>query len=85
MTALSGDAEQWFRRYNGKAPEKGGARKSMTTRPKDWLEETRKEWADHANQALEQAGGAGSGFMKEPWISSTGTPWRAVTSSRPSG
>ena len=50
------DAAQWFRRYNGKAPEKGGARKSMTTRPKDWLEETRKEWADQANQALERVG-----------------------------
>ena len=49
-------AEQWFRRYNGKAPEKGGARKSMATRPKDWLEETRKAWADHANQALERVG-----------------------------
>ena len=50
------DAEQWFRRYNGKATEKGGARKSMATRPKDWLEQTRKDWADHANQALEQVG-----------------------------
>ena len=50
------NAAQWFRRYNGKAPEKGGARKSMATRPKDWLEQTRKEWADHANQALEQVG-----------------------------
>ena len=49
-------AEQWFRRYNGKAPEKGGARKSMATRPKDWLEKTRKAWADHANQALQRAG-----------------------------
>ena len=29
--------------------------------------------------------GAGSGFMKEPMESRTGTPWRAVTSSRPSG
>ena len=50
------DAAQWFRRYNGKAPEKGGARKSMATRPKDWLEQTRKDWADHANQALARAG-----------------------------
>ena len=48
--------EQWFKRYNSKEPEKGGARKSMTTRPKDWLEQTRKDWADHANQALERAG-----------------------------
>ena len=29
------DAAQWFRRYNGKELEKGGARKSMATRPKD--------------------------------------------------
>ena len=43
-------------RYNGKDPEKGGARKSMTTRPKDWLEETRKDWADQANQALQRVG-----------------------------
>ena len=50
------DAGQWFRRYNGKEPEKGGASKSMVTRPKDWLEQTRKDWADHANQALERAG-----------------------------
>ena len=50
------DAGQWFRRYNGKVPEKGGARKSMATRPKDWLEQTRKDWADHANQALARAG-----------------------------
>ena len=28
----------------------------MATRPKDWLEKTRKDWADHANQALEQVG-----------------------------
>ena len=49
-------AAQWFRRYNGKAPEKGGARKSMTTRPKDWLEKTRKDWADQANQALQRVG-----------------------------
>ena len=50
------DAAQWFRRYNGKAPEKGGARKSMVTRPKDWLEQTRKMWADDANRALARVG-----------------------------
>ena len=48
--------EQWFKRYNSKEPEKGGARKSMATRPKDWLEQTRKDWADHANQALARVG-----------------------------
>ena len=51
-----GKYEHRFRRYNAKAPEKGGARKSMTTRPKDWLEKTRKEWADQANQALQRVG-----------------------------
>ena len=50
------DAAQWFKRYNGKAPEKGGARKSMVTRPKDWLEQTRKMWADDANRALARVG-----------------------------
>ena len=29
MTGSSGAPAQWFKRYNGKAPEKGGARKSM--------------------------------------------------------
>ena len=48
--------EQWFKRYNSKDPEKGRARKSMATRPKDWLEQTRKDWADHANQALARVG-----------------------------
>ena len=48
--------EQWFKRYNSKESEKGGGRKSMATRPKDWLEQTRKDWADHANQALARAG-----------------------------
>ena len=28
----------------------------MTTRPKDWLEETRKAWADQANRALARVG-----------------------------
>ena len=48
--------EQWFKRYNSKEPEKGGARKSMVTRPKDWLEQTRKMWADDANRALARVG-----------------------------
>ena len=29
---------------------------SIIARPKDWLEQTRKDWADHANQALARAG-----------------------------
>ena len=50
------DAEQWFRRYNRKAPEKGGARKSREAKAGDWLEKTRKAWEQTANRALERAG-----------------------------
>ena len=49
-------AEQWFKRYNAQEPEKGGARKSTSTKPREWLENTREQWADHANEALERAG-----------------------------
>ena len=52
------DAEQWFRRYNRKAPEKGGARKSRAAKAGDWLEKTRKAWEQTANRALERAGRA---------------------------
>ena len=34
-------AAQWFKRYNAKEPEKGGARKTTATKPRDWLEQTR--------------------------------------------
>ena len=49
-------AEQWFKRYNAKAPEKGGARKSRAAKAGDWLEKTRKAWEQTANRALERAG-----------------------------
>ena len=51
-------AEQWFKRYNAKAPEKGGARKSREAKAGDWLEKTRKAWEQTANRALERAGRA---------------------------
>ena len=51
-------AEQWFRRYNGKAPETGGARKSRASKAGDWLDKTRKAWEQTANRALERAGRA---------------------------
>ena len=50
--------EQWFKRYNAKAPEKGGARKSRAAKAGDWLEKTRKAWEQEANRALERAGRA---------------------------
>ena len=49
-------AAQWFKRYNAQEPEKGGARKTTSTKPREWLENTREQWADHANEALERAG-----------------------------
>ena len=50
--------EQWFKRYNAKAPEKGGTRKSLAAKAGDWLEQTRKAWEQTANRALERAGRA---------------------------
>ena len=47
--------ETWFKRYNGKAPERGGARK-VSTSSKEWLQNTREAWAEHANRALARAG-----------------------------
>ena len=49
-------AETWFKRYNAEDPEKGGARKSTATKPKEWLENTREAWGERANEALERAG-----------------------------
>jgi hypothetical protein len=51
-------AEQWFRRYNAKAPERGGAQKTDSLKPRAWLEQTREAWSNHANRALERAGQA---------------------------
>ena len=48
-------AETWFKRYNGKAPEQGGARK-VSTSSKEWLQSTREAWAEHANWALVRVG-----------------------------
>ena len=41
-------AETWFRRWNGRHPERGGARKS-TTASRDWLLGAREAWAEAAN------------------------------------
>ena len=48
--------ERWFKRWNRKNPERGGARKTAATHSKDWLEDTRELWADLANAALEREG-----------------------------
>ena len=48
--------EQWFRRYNRKAPEKGGAKKSRTMMSREWVKDTREAWEKETNEALERAG-----------------------------
>ena len=52
------DAEQWFKRANKAAPEKGGALKTRSFMNKEWLENTRKAWETAANTALDRAGRA---------------------------
>ena len=49
-------AELWFRRAGRRDPAAGGAAKSRSLQPKQWLREARASWAAHANQALELAG-----------------------------
>ena len=49
-------AEQRFKRYNRKEPEKGGARKSRAGSARDWMDKTREAWEKAANEALERAG-----------------------------
>ena len=48
-------AEQWFKRANGKQPERGGAKKSRTMMDKHWIAQTRQVWEQEANRALERA------------------------------
>lgn len=51
--------ELWFKRAaTGKnaRPEAGGARKTDSLKPKDWLELSRKRWAEMVNEALAEAG-----------------------------
>ena len=72
---------QWFRRYNPKAPDQGGAKKSEATKPKAWLEQTRARWAEQANRALARAG-CRSGFTPGAWRSSSPRPSAAATPTR---
>ena len=55
-------AGTWFRRFNGQAPERGGARKTRALQAprglesRDWLTATRAAWERRANEALEWSG-----------------------------
>jgi len=50
------EPEQWFKRYNGKTPERGGARRSPEFHDKEFIERARCSWEQEANQALGRAG-----------------------------
>lgn len=54
------DPQQYFKRYNGKAPEKGGAKKDNTGKDhktrKDEIKDLRQRWEEMSNRHLERAG-----------------------------
>ena len=54
------DPDQYFKRYNSKAPEKGGAKKDNTGKDyqtrQDEIKDLRQRWEDLSNQHLERAG-----------------------------
>lgn len=50
------DPEQYFRRWNSKNPERGGAGKDRYLSSQGFVWEVRQEWADTANAHLERAG-----------------------------
>ena len=48
--------ERWFRRYVPEYPERGGAKKTVALKPREWLTDTREAWAAACNQALAEVG-----------------------------
>ena len=52
---IARDTEQYFKRYNAKAPERGGCRKDSAG-TEERLQATRQRWADIQNQHLERHG-----------------------------
>ena len=77
--------EQWFKRHNPTAPERGGARKSRAAKAGDWLDTTRQAWEQTANRALEQAGREPNGSTAAACpIGATRPTGRATSSGRPS-
>jgi hypothetical protein len=48
--------DRWFSRYNGKSPQKGGARKTEALKSREWFNDTTEKWETFANHYLEEAG-----------------------------
>ena len=78
---IARSAAQWFRRYNPKSPDQGGAKKSEATKPKAWLEQTRASWAEQATARWPRRG-VRSRFTPGAWRSSSPRPSAATTPSR---
>jgi hypothetical protein len=53
---LERDATRWFKRADPHHPERGGAAKTRTLQPTEWLLQARWLWEQQANQALALAG-----------------------------
>jgi hypothetical protein len=53
---VSRPREQWFRRANGVAPERGGAPKSRTFHGREWMEHARERFAKLTNETLKRQG-----------------------------
>lgn len=56
LDGIKRDKEQFFKRYNEKNPEKGGAKKDRDLQKKEYLFTLRKNWENHLNLYLEAAG-----------------------------
>jgi hypothetical protein len=58
LDGISRDAEQFFKRYNAKSPERGGCRKesSGNARGPEWVSQVRKAWQEVANRRLADGG-----------------------------
>jgi hypothetical protein len=56
MDGLRRPEEQFFKRANAQHPEKGGAIKDRSWKPKERLYELRESWQDQCNLALKRAG-----------------------------
>lgn len=58
LDGIERDAEQFFKRYNAKNPERGGCRKEASgdARGREWVKQIRTDWQDVANRYLAAAG-----------------------------
>lgn len=58
LDGIERDADQFFKRYNAKNPERGGCRKESSgdARGPEWVKQVRQDWQDIANRHLAAAG-----------------------------